>query len=685
MHTMRRTRLLAAAVAAAVAAVVSGRAQTPAPPAPQQAPLTFKVEVNYVEIDLTVTDAQGTPVRDLTREDVEVLEEGRPQTVTVFSRVDIPVERPDPPLFRASAVEPDVRSNRREFDGRVFVLLLDDLHTSFTRTGRVRAAATQFVERYIGANDLVAVVPTSGASGGAQEFTISRARLLDAIGRFAGMKLPSATLGDSRPRREEGLAQGLTDDAARAHQAGRLLGSVRGVADFLSGIRGRRKAVVLFSEGVDIDLLNFQNRFASDVSGDLKAAIAAATRANVSIYAIDPRGLAGLEDAIELQRLPDDPGAGGMAGLMNELRLSQDSLRVLAEETGGVAAVNRNDYRESFERIVRDNSSYYVLGYYSDNTRRDGRFRPVEVKARRPGLVVRARKGYTAPRGNAPAVASGAAAGTSPELRDALASPVPLSGLPLAASAVPFRAGKDASVLVIVEVDGSKIQFVEKDGKPVTEIEVVMAPFDASGKVRLGGRDSLVITPRPQTRRLLETRGVRVTRRLDLPAGRYSVRIGAREPGGAAGTVLLDVDVPDFAKGPLAMSGLALASAAAGQTPTARADEQLKDILPQPPTVVRTFARSDVLTLFAEIYDHIRGPHKVEIATTVTAEDGRAVISHTDTRGSDELRARGDGFGHVRTIPLADLTPGRYVARVEARGLVSDGGSAARDLEFTVR
>ncbi len=683
MHTMRRTTLLAAAVAVAVAAVVSVRAQTPAPPAPGQAPLTFKVEVNYVEIDLTVTDAQGTPVRDLTREDVEVLEEGRPQTVTVFSRVDIPVERPDPPLFRASAIEPDVRSNRREFDGRVFVLLLDDLHTGFTRTGRVRAAATQFVERYIGANDLVAVVPTSGASGGAQEFTVSRARLLDAIGRFAGKKLPSATLEDSR--RTAGAAQGPASDAERAYQAGRLLGSVKGVADFLSGIRGRRKAVVLFSEGVDIDPLNFQNRFASDVSGDLKTAIAAATRANVSIYAIDPRGLAGLEDAIELQRLPDDPGAGGMAGLMNELRLSQDSLRVLAEETGGVAAINRNDYRESFDRIIRDNSSYYVLGYYSDNTRRDGRFRTVEVKARRPGLVVRARKGYTAPRGNAPAVASGAAAGTSPELREALASPVPLSGLSLTASAVPFRAGKDASVLVIVEVDGSKIQFVEKDGKPVTEIEVVIAPFDASGKVRQGGRDSLVITPRPQTRRLLETRGVRVTRRLDLPAGRYSLRIGAREPGGAAGTVLLDVDVPDFAKGPIAMSGLALASAAAGQTPTARADEQLKDILPQPPTVVRTFARSDVLTLFAEIYDHIRAPHKVEIVTTVTADDGRAVISHTDTRGSDELQARGDGFGHVRTMPLADLTPGRYVARVEARGLVSDGGSAARELEFTVR
>lgn len=681
----RRTPLLAIALAAAV---VSVGGQAPAPPAPEQAPLTFKVEVNYVEIDLTVTDAQGNPVRDLTRDDVEVLEEGRPQALTVFSRVDIPVERPDPPLFRASAVEPDVRTNRREFDGRVFVLLLDDLHTAVTRTPRVRAAATQFVERYIGANDLVAVVPTSGMGGGAQEFTVSRARLLDAIDKFMGRKLPSDTVETSRRPPTAGFGSGERNpaaDAERAYQARRLLGSVKGVAEFLSGIRGRRKAVVLFSEGVDIDLLNFQNRQASDVSGDVKDAIAAATRANVSLYAIDPRGLSGLEDTIDIQSFPDDARAGGLTGLMNELRVSQDSLRVLAEETGGFAAINRNDYRESFARVIRDNSSYYVLGYYSDNTRRDGRFRTVEVKARRPGLVVRARKGYTAPRGAAAAVASGAAAGTSPELREALASPIPLSGLPLAASAVPFRAGKDASVLVVVELDGSHIRFVDKDGKPTTEIEVVVAPYEAGGKVRQGSHDSLVITPRPQTRRLLETHGVRVTRRLDLPAGRYSLRIGARESGGATGTVLLDLDVPDFSKGPLAMSGLAVASTRATETPTARPDEQLKDILPGPPTVLRAFTRSEVVTLFAEIYDHIRPPHTLEITTTVTADDGTAVVRQTSQRESSELRARGDGFGHVQTIPLADLAPGRYVARVEARGLVSDGGSVARELEFSVR
>src|SRR5688572_5977488 len=104
-----------------VAALLAAAAPTaPGQPAPSQAP-TFKVEVNYVEIDATVTDAQGKFVNDLTREDFQLVEEGTTQSITAFSRVELPVERADPPLFRGAAIEPDVRSNREAFNGRVFL------------------------------------------------------------------------------------------------------------------------------------------------------------------------------------------------------------------------------------------------------------------------------------------------------------------------------------------------------------------------------------------------------------------------------------------------------------------------------------------------------------------------------------------------------------------------------------
>src|SRR5688500_19022815 len=150
---MRKTIL---AVATALSLVALPRAQQATPPArPQgdQPPVTFKVEVNYVEIDAVVTDPQGNFVRNLTKDDLPVFEQGKPQTVSVMSFVDIPVEKFDPPLYKTKPIEPDVRSNKKEFNGRVFVLVLDDQNVSFTRSGRVKIAARQFIERYLGAND----------------------------------------------------------------------------------------------------------------------------------------------------------------------------------------------------------------------------------------------------------------------------------------------------------------------------------------------------------------------------------------------------------------------------------------------------------------------------------------------------------------------------------------------------
>ena len=132
---------------------------------------------------------------------------------------------------------------------------------------------------------------------------------------------------------------------------------------------------------------------------DIRDAIAATARSNVSIYTIDPRGLATTaDDTIGVSGFADqdDPVAGagiGTRGVAYDLRVSQDSLRQLADETGGFAAVNRNDFTNAFDRIVRDNSSYYVLAYYPPSDKRDGKFHRIDVKVTRPGLVVRSRRG----------------------------------------------------------------------------------------------------------------------------------------------------------------------------------------------------------------------------------------------------------------------------------------------------
>src|SRR5207248_2648293 len=132
---MRRTTFAFYTIFIVLAATLHGR-QAPQPPVAAQPPLTFKVEVNYVEIDANVTDPQGNFARGLTRDDFQVIEDGKPQALTAFSMVDIPIERVDPPLFSKTAIPPDIVSNRQPFDGRVFVLVMDDLHTRFNLTAR---------------------------------------------------------------------------------------------------------------------------------------------------------------------------------------------------------------------------------------------------------------------------------------------------------------------------------------------------------------------------------------------------------------------------------------------------------------------------------------------------------------------------------------------------------------------
>ena len=675
----------------------AGSAQQP-PPQPGttgQPPITFRVEVNYVEIDAVVTDAQGNFVSTLSKDDFEISEDGKAQPLSVLSLVNIPIERPDAPLFSPKAIEPDVRSNKKEFDGRVIVLVLDDLQTHFARSARVKAAARQFVERYMGANDVAAVVQTGAKRAGSQEFTSNRRLLLRAIDSFAGQKIRSATLDkldDYYMQRDMGTGAAPRDlsEAERAYKARNSLSTLEEVSNYLAGVRGRRKAVVYFSEGIDYDITNtIQNRYASEIRDEMQQAIAAATRANVSFYGVDPRGLGGLSDeTMDIRSLPDDPTLGlGTTSLNDELRRSQDSLRTVSDETGGFAAVNRNDFREAFSRIVQDNSSYYLLGYYSGDTRRDGRFRKVQVRVKRPGLTVRARRGYVAPKGRPPA-ADAASKDTSAPLRALLNSPLPVSGLGLSVFAAALKGpAPNASVALTLEVDGGPLKFAEQNGLFVDDVEVSVLAVDQGGKIRDGGHDTVQLRLRPQTRALVARNGVRIARRLELPPGRYQLRVGARDAnGGTMGSVLYDLEVPDFSGAPLSMSSILLTSASASSTPSVNPDAELKAVLPAQPVAVREFPRNDTVALFTEIYDNqTKTPHRVAIKASVIADDGKVVHTAADERRSEDLQGAKGGFGYSHTIELKNLAPGRYVLRIEAQTLLTNGPAASREVEFRIQ
>jgi VWFA-related protein len=714
---LRRAVLTGALAVAGLVGAAAQQAPPPARPAPQQEPpetqplppVTFRAEIDYVEVDAVVTDERGNLVKGLSKEDFEVFEDGKPQKVAFFSSVVIPVERFERFVNEARPVVPDVRSNLRPFDGRIYVLLLDDRHTGALRSAGVKRAAHEFIDKYFGANDIAAVIHTGGRTDAGQEFTNDPRLLKAAIDKFIGQKLRSRTLerldeynrnpllrpqpnSDGSGSSQTGSDIKVRDplDYERGYYARATLGTLKNLAEFMGSIRGRRKAILMFSEGIDYPILDvFDSKDASTVLEDTRQAIAAASRANVNFYTIDPRGLNTMGDeTMEMGGFPQDPGYGiNPQAFEQERRLAVDSLRVLAEQTGGAAAVESNDYADAFDRIQRENSSYYVLGYYPPSDKRDGKFHRIEVKLKRPGLRVVARKGYAAPKGKPETPVVDPSAGTSAALRELLNSPLQAPGLTLSVAAAPFDAPKE-NVAVTVEIVGRNLKFTQDKGLFANTVEVSMLPLEARGKAQQGRRSEVKLNLKPQTAQVMAATAVRLSPRLTLPPGRYQLRVAARETGGGlTGSVFYDLEVPDFTKEKFAMSGLVLTAATAQVTPTAEADKVLQQALPGPPTTRREFYPIDVLALYAEIYDRLQSnvPHTVDVTTRLVSETGKEVTRFTDARKSSEFQgAKGGAFGYSQQVPLADVAPGRYLLQVEAKARLRDAPAVRREMLITV-
>ena len=705
---------------------LAGTAQEPssdASNAGQQSPLAiFRADANFVEVHAVVTDGNGVFMPGLTQEDFEIYEEGEAQTPSVFALVNLPVEPRFTPANATEPVESDVRGTTGSVGGRIFLFVLDDLHTMFTRTQSVREAASRFVERNMGVNDLAAVVHTSGYTNSAQELTSSRRLLLEAIYKFQGRKLRSAGAEklaahlyqmaqpgddfyspqvsgvDTRNPNALSGARMIRDslDHERGTNARRTLRMIRDAAKEVEDIRGRRKALLLFSEGLDYDIYEpFNRTWASAMRTFASDAVAAAQRANVTVYGIDPRGLntAGGTFTVDVQSVSLYPQLqyGSVLGFAKELRLAQESLISLADETGGIAVINTNDIGGALERISGDSTRYYLLGYHSDPENWSaGDFRKIEVRMKRPGLRVRARRGFVvpSPEEEIPEDEQDEELGASPTLRVALNTLVPVGDLPIRVFAASFRGErKDASVLVVVEMDGRAFKFEEREGRFYENIELSIAAVDHRANILGGENQTLNLNFSPETHQVVSRTGIRLLSRLEIPDGRYQLRVGVHETvGGTSGTVPYDLEVPDHSKATFTLSGLVLTSSYAASYATNAPDPELQDVLPGPPTANRRFTPEETLTSFMEVYDRSsERAHAIDYDATVwRGSDGRVVFNSRDRQAVRAGRRKEVHTHGFRTdVPLRDFRPGMYVLRVKAATSTGDH-SALREVPFEV-
>ena len=670
---------------------------------PQRSEPTFRVQVDAVEFDAFVTDAQGNPITDLTVDDVEVLEDGKPQTITSFALVNIPIERRDRPLGAPAPIEPDVQTNDRD-EGRVYVIALDEV--AGEQALRTRRFLHRFFERYVAANDIAAVVFLGRTNtANTQDFTGSTRRLLQSVDTFTGgfpdgpavaapapagapAAVAAPTPGGATPLPSPGLVP-LNQEATFALR--RSMSSFRSIVEFMAGVHGRRKALLLFSEGYPIDVfrvMDYRGGVLTLQEEDLHKAVTAATRNNVAIYPIDPRGLTADGGLGESETgVAADSGERLTASITG--MEARQSLRALAQATGGFAVVNTNSFESAWDRIVRENSSYYVLGYSSTNERRDGRFRRIQVRVKRPGVQVRGRNGYVAPlRNERPAPPQPVPANMSAGLAAALRSPLAVTGLPLRVFAAPYKGeGREATVAIAVEVDASKLN-LEKQGEVYAgALEVSFSSIDTRNKIFPGQTFTSKLSLKPDTYARALQGGLRVLTGTRLAPGRYQLRVAASNRSTASGSVIYDLTVPDFGKEPLTMSGVSLTSVVSAEALTVTSQNPLADALPGPITSTRDFASGDTLGLYTEVYEGSgsNSPHTVDLTAELRGEDGRVLVRRTEQRSSKELLGKSGGYGFAATLPLTDVAAGTYIIHVEARSNAGARPAVSREILIRIR
>jgi VWFA-related protein len=642
---------------------------------------TFRAEVRFIEVDAVIRDKDGNFVADLTKDDFELLEDGTPQEIAMVSVLNLPVDRSGRPadVVPGGLNAPPLPIDSFADAGRIYVMILDSGDGL-----RVKDIARQFIIENVGPRDLMAILHTRNRAG-TQGLTNNKELLLASVGRYIG---GDASVASFR--------------------------AIKEVAVNLNSVSGRRKAILFVGTGTGMMWLRSTDRAEESKYIELRRqlwreyddAAKTAARNNVRIYPVDPNGMrvetfphlasgtaaspgnsAGSAPQEWIRPIPpgsvpqdryfDGTGLRVRPGQPGED--AQSELRLMAEDTGGIAIVNTNNFSGNLRKVVRDNSAYYVLGYYSP-AERDGKFHRITVRLKnRPELTIRgSRAGYTAPKADVQGRSVKMPKGLSTPARDALRTPGPVTGLPIELFTAVFQTDAyDGSVLVASHLPGAMLNLARNE-----RIELSYVAVDRWNTVRAAERRAFTMNFTDAARAKVEQTGIRLFGRLRLPRGRYQIRVAAHQPGGATGSAVAAVEIPDFSDLPLSVSDLVIASSGSPTLTTLEEDAVLRRSLPSQPTPARQFARNETLTVFGEISDsHWILSQEIGAIALVRTQDGRLV-----SRDEQTLKSGNRGrFNYTGRIPLASYEPGTYTLTVEAHTSAGVPASASQQLRFDVR
>jgi VWFA-related protein len=623
---MSRTLCLAGAVLFCGALVLHAQQEPPRP--------EFRAGTDIVTLDVVVLDKDRKPVRGLTVADFVVTEQRDRQEIVSFSEVTMP--SPDRALAPWTRdIGPDVVDN--DVAGRrLVVMILDDANGSLgyqdNALALTRRTGHAIVDQ-LGPADLGAVVYTF--LGRVQNLTADKRQLHAAVEDY----VPRNGTITGPPL---GCVLRLPGVRNTLDGSGCQIESLTRVAEVLRTAPPGRKMVAFISPGIKMPPAELSNPDGMTALPFLKKMFETLQAANASVYEIDPRGLP----------------------------LSADlSTKVsLSSATGGRHVQNTNAPERIVPAIFEENSAYYLIGYRSTHTRTDGLYRGQKVTVNRPDVQVVARSGYYGPTkastkpSNKPEpkpVDAALAGGTfATDLR---------LGVNAAVFAVPGRSEADVvATILVTDPIGTEA------GAPEThDVELLSVAYDTGWRSKVSHRQTIAIARVPG---IDDPAKYELTTRFALKPGRYELRFAA-EVGGRTGSVFLSLDVPNFAKESLSLSGLVVVKSFDGRI----ARGVSVGDLPVVPTANRTFTRQDPPVVYMRVYQGGSKPvAPVSMQAEVRDSHDRVVWTETSLVAPGDFTAARSADYRV-SLPPGRFEPGEHLLTVTA------GRDDENRLERTVR
>jgi VWFA-related protein len=678
--------------------------QTPAPAEPSQPPggqrqttrrPTFSLTTNVVIVNVSVLDRNGKPIETLTKDDFQLLEDGKLQTLQsvdlerlgtkplpAFESAEKEFKPREPTGYNPKAEVEQKEKLSKYQDRRLIAFLFDFTSMQPPEQIRARDAALKFIKTQLTTSDLVSVMVFGSELKTILDFTPDRDLLISTIMKFRiGDSSELATMGDTGADSEDVSGQFVADDTEfNIFNTDRKLTALEDAARKLA-MYPEKKALVYFSSGVEKTGVENQSQ--------LRATVNTANRANVSFYPIDARGLTALVpggDATAAAPVGSNLYSGaGQKSLKDSFINQQETLYTLADDTGGKALLDSNDLTEGITQVQKDVSSYYVLAYSSTNTAVDGRYRKITVKlspkiaALKPKLDYR--QGYYGPT----TFARLSNTDKEAQLQTALESENPVTDLPMAVEIDYFRLDKGKYfVPVSARIPGSALILKSKGSKQATELDFIGEVRDARNRVASEVRDTIPLKLDAATAGVVTHKQIQYDTGFTLPPGKYTLHFVARENGdGKVGTFEAPFVIPDLGSGnALRVSSPIFSNQREPVKQQIASAEKDKKLLKQNPlidssgqkivpNITRVFRPGQNLLVYFEVYDPAipeNMPANFKAASIVANlafyRDGAKVFESKPVRANRLNTDHPEILPMNLQLPVSQLTPGRYTCQL---------------------